>query len=345
MSNQDPLSIGLGVDTSTEDSTPPSEAMAVLADQLMNRMTDRHSAEPRTATGAAGAMSDLRSAAPHEKHWNGVIPEGSIVSAVGLPFTDFEAANYKAVSMVQETGERFLVRALASDQFVVFPERSSGSRRDTTRVHSEDESDNEEPAYLSIPIGELKLQDFPANHPVHKCGLARYKRYMKKGFKFKPTYRAMLMLLSIIPIGVVGFLFPVFMLNLLPVDVLTNLVKTVGEEKLIQGVSVGLGILAVVAAGRALWDRHIQRYTLEPSFVKHEEGIIRRESTKTQYLNIQSYDMNQSILGRILNYGTIEISSSGSDGAEIRMQNVVAPRLIEVVLEGKIAEVSKRSRR
>ena len=122
MSSQDPLSIGLGVDSSTEGSAKSTEAMAALADTLMNRMADSTSGGPERESAFSRANTDRRPSPLHEKQWDGAIPDGSIVSAMGQPFKDFEAANYKATSMVEETGERFLVRALAGDQFVVFPE-------------------------------------------------------------------------------------------------------------------------------------------------------------------------------------------------------------------------------
>ncbi|MEI2422308.1 PH domain-containing protein, partial [Arthrospira platensis SPKY2] len=96
--------------------------------------------------------------------------------------------------------------------------------------------------------------------------------------------------------------------------------------------------LAVLALGKLVFQRHYRRYILMPGYAKCEEGIIARKSTKIAYVNVVNYDVQQNPIARILNYGTIELSSAGSDGSEIRMLDVYSPRVVELVLESRMEE-------
>lgn len=273
------------------------------------------------------------------------IPSECTLSSDGSPFSDFDSAHYKAASMSSQTGESFIVQALGSSEFVVIPRNLFQPSPKTAYRNRDGQSDDSDaPDHLSMPLEDLKLSDFPDDHPVHRCGLARYKRYMKKGFRFKPAYRSMLPLLMLVPIGTLIYLFPITSLGLLPADVVANIVSAVPAEKLATGVSLFGALLAVFAFGRCLYDRHVRRYMLYPGFAKYEEGLIKRASTKIAYMNIVNYDVKQSVIGRLLNYGTLELSSAGSDGSEIEMHNILAPRLVEVVLEGKMDEARRALR-
>jgi hypothetical protein len=51
--------------------------------------------------------------------------------------------------------------------------------------------------------------------------------------------------------------------------------------------------------------------------------------------------VQSTIISRFLNYGTIELSSAASDGAEIYIVNVFAPRLVENIIERKMEEARR----
>lgn len=316
-----------------QGSETSDDPIDTTADHLLDLIKNPPRVEsPDSLPAPTGSVDSTTSLLP--------LPSGAIGTQDGKPFSDWEAANYKADAMTSQVGDRFIVQAIAKDAFVVVPELASATgSAQTRRALQDDESDDR--AYLQIPIDQLTLADFPPDHPVHRCGLARYRRYLKKNFKFKPAYRSMLPLLIIIPLGVLTYFYPVSTLNFLPPDVLSNIISSVPPEKLAAGTSIFGGLLAAFAFGRVVWQRNFRRYMLMPGFAKYEEGILKRKSTKIAYLNIVNYDVKQSVIGRLMNFGTIELSSAGSDGSEIEMHNVLAPRLIEVVLEGKMNEAKK----
>ncbi len=262
-------------------------------------------------------------------------------AANGQPFSDWDAADAKSRLMGVQTGDTFLVCAIGPSSYVVV---QSGSQSAKAPL-SADEQSSSDSSYLDIPIDQLTLDDFPDNHPVHKCGLSRYQRYMKKNFKFKPAYRSMWPLLVVALVGGLFYMFPVLFISQLPQDVINNILAAISPEQFTMGVSYVGAALGVIALGKVLVQRHVHRYYLHEGYAKYEYGILRKESTKISYNNISNYEVNQSVLGRFLNYGDMELASPGTNDSEIKMKSVFAPILVEAVLEGKIEEARQKNRR
>jgi len=345
MSENDTLLVGLsGQERSPNDTPPTAETRLNLAEidtaeRLVRRLNgdvpDRHRAEtdkPRIVE------ANLSTATTRQE-----IPAGAVTAPGGLPFTDFDSASYKATQMQNQTGDQFFVCALSPTQFVVIAQASApGSSR--ARTAEVEPDDDEQPAYRDIPIKELKITDFPAEHPVHTCGLATYKKYMKNGFRFKPAYRSMWPLLSVVSVGAFLYLFPVIAITLLPQDMINTIVESISPEQFTMFVSYTGAALGGFALLKVLFQRHVHRYMLLDGFAKYEYGIIKRETSKIAYNNISNYEIKQSVLGRLLNYGDMELASPGTNDSEIQMCGLLAPRLIESVLEGKIDEARRANR-
>lgn len=346
----DPLMIGMiGLGEPSSRSVPVSDQPTVEYDAPSNPVTDKlldaigrqHEPVIETQSEMSDDSSPERqgSSSPF-RPWSGEVPEGAILSSQGLVFTDFDAAKHKADAMWAQTNETFIVQALSGSDFVVVPLKPS-SKGTSSTVESLDSSspNSTEPTvrdYHDIPVDQQKLSDFPPDHPVHKFGLAKYKRYFKKNFKFKPAYRSMLMLLSLIPIGLLAYMFPNRALLLLPQESVQKMMETIPVEQLASGISTFGLVLAVVAALRIFWMRHFHRYTLKPNYVEYAEGIFMRKTSKIPYRNILNHECHQNPIQLFLNYGTLELASAASDGAEILIRNVLNPQVIEIILEDNI---------
>lgn len=349
MTEQDLLLVGLTgekssnpVNRDTPQATSPQdvdEADVDTAERLMRRLHGEtpQQDDPQPRVLQAELTSTPRSTAE--------IPAGAVTAAGGIPFSDFDSAAYKATQMEHQTGAEFFVCALSATEFVVLDRQSSAPLVDREQpTESRKKETSPDLAYRDIPIDELKTTDFPAEHPVHTCGLARYKKYMKRGFKFKPAYRSMWPLLMVAVLGGLAYLFPVPTIELLPQDIITQIVSAISPEQFTMFVAYTGAALGGFALIKILLLRHSHRYTLQDGFAKYEYGIIKRETTKIAYTNISNYEVKQSILGRLLNYGDMELASPGTNDAEIKMNAVLGPRLVEVVLEGKIDEARRANR-
>ena len=344
MTDQDLLLVGLTAEKSsgpvnrdTPQATPQHDIDDTDVDTAERLMRRLHGETPQDDPLPRVVEAEL-SPVPRS---SAEIPAGAVTAAGGVPFSDFDSAAYKARQMEHQTGAEFFVCALSATDFVVLDRHSSAPRVDREQpAERRTKETSPDLAYRDIPIDELKITDFPADHPVHTCGLARYKKYMKRGFKFKPAYRSMWPLLIVTALGGLVYLFPVLTIELLPQDIITQIVSTISPEQFTTGVAYTGAALGCFALIKILILRHSHRYMLQDGFAKYEYGIIKRETTKIAYTNISNYEVKQSILGRLLNYGDMELASPGTNDSEIKMNAV----LVEVVLEGKIDEARRANR-
>lgn len=62
-------------------------------------------------------------------------------------------------------------------------------------------------------------------------------------------------------------------------------------------------------------------------------GIVRRDTSEVVHDHVRNIQINQSVLDRVFNVGTIGISSSGQDGIEIMMEDLPRPQKLKEVID------------
>jgi hypothetical protein len=277
-------------------------------------------------------------------------PEDAIVAMNGLPFTDADAAQFKAARLRAETGEEFAVVAVA-DGFVVVPPRPVvGEPERVPRSRPEDVATPptkppERRKSVLDPEG-LVLDDFPKDHPVHKYGLPglkRYQRMLKKNYVLKQAYRSQLPLLVLAFVGALVAVVPDPFLGLvLPPESIEATARLIPAQHLSLGVS-GMGaLLALFSLGKIAWVRLFFRYRLLQNYAKSEAGIIARKTKKMVWQSVLTTDVHQTVIGRLLNFGSIELSCAGGDHADILIDNVYCPELIQALVEARVWEARHR---
>lgn len=102
-----------------------------------------------------------------------------------------------------------------------------------------------------------------------------------------------------------------------------------------QDVSYRLTILFLIAAGGSLVKAWLQQWSTEIAITNRrvifKTGIIRRRTIEMNREKIESVDVTQSILGRILDYGTVTIRGTGA-GIE-PLGNVAEPLKLRSFLD------------
>lgn len=90
---------------------------------------------------------------------------------------------------------------------------------------------------------------------------------------------------------------------------------------------------AVVLAGRAWFEQWITQIVVTDRRVIYKRGFIRRHSAEMNMDKIESVIIDQSILGRILDYGTVHIRGVGVGIEQLRridspldLRNAIVPR-------------------
>lgn len=76
-------------------------------------------------------------------------------------------------------------------------------------------------------------------------------------------------------------------------------------------------------------------YVLERDRIVHHFGLLslRYKVPAIRYFDIRAMKINQGILGRILNFGDIELSTSAQENSEIMLIGVHAPRALAAFIE------------
>lgn len=93
-------------------------------------------------------------------------------------------------------------------------------------------------------------------------------------------------------------------------------------------IPIGIFLKVVIA-------RYDVRYVLDEKGIEARVGImsVTQRVNRIRYEDIRGVNSKQTVLGRILNYGTVEIDTPATEGVEIIMKGVASPAMIkEVVL-------------
>jgi uncharacterized membrane protein YdbT with pleckstrin-like domain len=89
------------------------------------------------------------------------------------------------------------------------------------------------------------------------------------------------------------------------------------------GASAVVAIAALVLTGKAWFHRWTTETDVTNLRVVHKTGFIKRRTFEMSLDKVESVDVNQSILGRLLNYGNVTVRGVG-EGAET-IQTIASP--------------------
>ncbi len=82
--------------------------------------------------------------------------------------------------------------------------------------------------------------------------------------------------------------------------------------------AMAFGVLAVVAFGRAWFKRWTTEIAVTDRRIIYKTGFITRHTVETNMDKVATVDVNQSILGRLLDYGSIQVLVVGATQASDR---------------------------
>ena len=112
--------------------------------------------------------------------------------------------------------------------------------------------------------------------------------------------------------------------------VLTVLISMVGPIPSLLGFSVYavlyliLGLVWVFSLLGLLMKRASLRYTLRQSSMELEQGIARKRSLTVSPSGFSELEVDQGIMGRILNYGSVEVRAQG--GQQLNLELIKDPK-------------------
>lgn len=104
----------------------------------------------------------------------------------------------------------------------------------------------------------------------------------------------------------------------------------------IQGFCVMISLYWVM---KAVLVKYTHRYFIGPKGVEARLGLIAIAEMRIEYTHIRGVFLNQSIIERLLGYGSVEVATSGTDGSEIKFMNIAIPSKIQSILKTRLKSI------
>lgn len=101
--------------------------------------------------------------------------------------------------------------------------------------------------------------------------------------------------------------------------------------------SIGVLVVLLLYANLA---RFCTLYTMNDEFIEVRSGILARQGSRMALRKVTDFMANQSLLQRILQMATVNISSAGGEGPEIVFRNITMGNAKRVI--GKLTDASNR---
>lgn len=105
---------------------------------------------------------------------------------------------------------------------------------------------------------------------------------------------------------------------------------------LLVTLALALGVLAIDAIRR-----YATLYQVTSRRIRIRRGILSRQSQSTSIGRLQSIDISQSVLARVLNVGDIDFdtAATGEDTAAFRFEGVAAPHEMVQIVERALESI------
>jgi uncharacterized membrane protein YdbT with pleckstrin-like domain len=99
------------------------------------------------------------------------------------------------------------------------------------------------------------------------------------------------------------------------------------EQKAIAGIILIAFALALFLS--ACWSKFSDRFRVANGTVSATYGLLSQETHEIEIRDIKDIVLKQSLLGRVLGYGTLEFSSAGRDTAEVTFEGIPRAKAIK----------------
>ena len=99
---------------------------------------------------------------------------------------------------------------------------------------------------------------------------------------------------------------------------------------------IGISMICVVFT-QILWAYYSECLNVTSDGINRRSGILSRKTTSLRYRDIRNIGLQQSIFQRLLGIGTLEFSSAGSGGVEIRFDNIAKPFIIKATIQRRMS--------
>lgn len=147
----------------------------------------------------------------------------------------------------------------------------------------------------------------------------------------RPALRSQLKKLTLLVLAFITYLFATPLYTMLSIDhLVVELNRVMGQvwlthESALYWIETGLFYGMLLIASMVFYAIYSRLYFIGPKGVEATVGIISKDQFRVEYSQVRGINLKQNIIERLLQYGSIEVSTSGSDGSEINFMNIADP--------------------
>lgn len=232
------------------------------------------------------------------------------LAANGLPFTDRDAAEFKAQRMRDESGAAFEIITVEGG-FAI----------------------EDCPADVAAQTSN-RLETAPQNEPAMDRSATVEQPFV---VSLRPAWRAQFMGLFLTLLGLVLMIAPTWPVASFSSDAVyavNSRIPGLWEQIRLIGIAI-----VVTGIGMTLWRRYYQHSVITNVGVMQSVGILfNRHISEIDMANIHVVDVKQPhLVHMLMNLGTVELSTPGSSGADVAIVDVVAPRRVAAFVREQVA--------
>jgi len=159
----------------------------------------------------------------------------------------------------------------------------------------------------------------------------------------RPAWRSLLPELFIMFLLTMAILNSKSLMLLLQIDVLQSALyntfhRTFQWAHAITGFKLILMFVLSIYSLKVFYFRFSHWYFIGPKGVESNVGIISKDQTRIEYKHARGANMQQTVLGRIIGYGTVVIPTSGQE--EVCFQDVASPGNVLNELRKRLRELA-----
>lgn len=294
-----------------------------------------------------------------------------ILSATGLPFSDTTAAELKAKVLSAELGEPFEVVPHPDGGFAV--SKKNGRQTDAP-THDLSNSVSRAPV-MELPgkkkessASAVNPWDIPAPPPGEKIvnnnlrakpanttppnldaipssveNAADAPSDLQQTIRLHPAIWSFWVWLVVLCFGAIATWSPrLFLFHIL------NISKVYVDNMDVYGVIPLVSMLGAMSVASAiintLYGYYVRSYLIGRDTIETYYGLISRKIQRIEYHHIRSVNVDQSLIGRAMKFGTVEISTAASDGGELIFKDVANPTAVQEEIYRRKKAMPKRQK-
>lgn len=105
---------------------------------------------------------------------------------------------------------------------------------------------------------------------------------------------------------------------------------------LVIGIPLSIVLIGLFIIAGAYFHRENTRYVVTTDALYKKTGIISRDVQRIDFGKVQNTSYSQGFFGSQFGYGTVEISTAGGSGVEMRFRSVPDPREVQERINRRI---------